>query len=131
MIEFLPQQPPVAAKQRLGKDVLVELLGRMVCSQVVGRERARTGVQGVHKRRRRRTDRKDILEQYRKLRMVLPNMSKHGKVTRVSGKIAKILNKTCYNSSAVLSRRQLFTLKSWNGSYGGGWNRRRWTYRWN
>ena len=64
----------------------MELLEKMVCSQVVGREGARARVQGVHKRRRRRTENKDILEQYRKLRLVLPNISRHGKVTKVSGK---------------------------------------------
>ena len=46
----------------------------MVCTA----ERRGTGVQ----RRRRRGERRDVMEQYRKLRLVLPNINSRGKISK-------------------------------------------------
>jgi hypothetical protein len=57
----------------------------MVCRQVPespgGRRPA--AAQGGRRRRRAVGDRRDVLEQYRKLRLVLPNISGRGKISKV------------------------------------------------
>ena len=77
-------QPPPNKNTKQGKT--------MVCTA----ERRGTGG-----RRRRRGERRDVMEQYRKLRLVLPNINSRGKISKqvtiIKAKIDRIQTKyVCY-----------------------------------
>merc|ERR1711942_109954 len=59
------------------------LVASMVCRKIAkGEEEIKRFKESRKEKRNRRTERRDIMEQYRKLRLVLPNISSRGKISK-------------------------------------------------